>query len=243
MARMKAFLLVLLVLVAAGCGSSTTASSGSTSAQPPTTTTAPAETTSFLVYLVDPSDGKLYAAGRTVPRTEAVATAALDALAAAPDTTVPPKLTVTIANGDASATVAGADLSGSALAQVVYTLTQFSTIRTVDGKTRADVEDFVPAILVERPLPDAAVSSPLRVTGNANTFEATFQYKLLDADGKVLAQHFVTATSGTGTRGTFDVTIPFTVDTAQAGTLVVYENSAADGSVIHERRIPLRLTP
>jgi germination protein M len=235
-------LALLLVLVAAGCGGSTsTSATGSTSAQPPTTTTAPSETTSFRVYLVDPSDGKLYAAGRTVPKTEAVATAALNALAAAPDTNVPSNLTVTIANGDA--TVAGGDLSGSALAQVVYTLTQFPSIKTVNGKARTDVEDFVPAILVEKPVADAAVSSPLRVSGNANTFEATFQYKLLDADGKVLAQHFVTATSGNGTRGTFDVTIPFTVDTAQAGTLVVYENSAADGSVIHERRIPLRLVP
>jgi hypothetical protein len=233
----------VLAVVLAGCGSSNTASSGSTSAQPPTTTTAPAETTSFRLYLVDPSDGKLYAAGRTVPKTQAVASAALGALATAPDTTVPPNLTVTIASADATAKVAGPDLSGAALAQVVYTLTQFLTIKSVDGKTRADVEDFVPAILVEHPLPDAAVSSPLHVTGNANTFEATFQYKLLDAAGKVLAQHFVTATSGTGTRGTFDVTIPFTVGTAQAGTLVVYENSAADGSVIHERRIPLRLTP
>jgi hypothetical protein len=148
---------------------------------------------------------------------------------------------VSIANGDA--TVGGASLSPAAEAQVVYTLTQFPTVQRVNGKTRADVEEYVPAILVERPAPNAEVTSPLHVTGNANTFEATFQYKLQDANGKVLAQHFVTATSGSGTRGTFDVTIDFSVDAAQSGALVVYENSAENGAVVHERTIPLRLRP
>ena len=50
------------------------------------------------------------------------------------------------------------------------------------------------------------MSSPLRVTGTANTFEATFNYELNDTDGKVVDKNFVTATSGTGTRGTFDFT-------------------------------------
>ncbi|MHB8643844.1 MAG: Gmad2 immunoglobulin-like domain-containing protein [Gaiellaceae bacterium] len=238
---MKALLLVPLVLILAACGGKNSSYQTSPPTTAPTTTTAPAQATTFRVYLVDPGDGKLSVAARTVPATQAVASAALTALAAAPDTTVPPKLTVKIANGEA--TVAGADLSGAALAQVVYTLTQFPTIKSVNGKTRSDVEEFVPAILVEQPLPDDTVSSPLHVTGNANTFEATFQYKLLDAAGTVLAKHFVTATSGSGTRGTFDFTIPFTIGSAQAGTLVVYESSAADGSVIHERRIALRLTP
>jgi hypothetical protein len=85
------------------------------------------------------------------------------------------------------------------------------------------------------------VSSPLRVFGTANTFEATFEYELLDADGKVLSKHFVTATSGSGTRGTYDFTIRY--DTPGGpGKLVVYELSAADGSRIHQVEIPLTLT-
>jgi ABC-type glycerol-3-phosphate transport system substrate-binding protein len=134
----------------------------------------------------------------------------------------------------------GSNLSRAALAQMVYTFTQFDPAEPVeiDGRTytRADFEEQTPLILVESPLPFAQVSSPLRVTGTANTFEATFQYELLDGDGKVVDKNFVTATSGTGTRGTFDFT---THDFDRAATLVVYENSAEDGSRIHEARIPL----
>ncbi len=99
------------------------------------------------------------------------------------------------------------------LAATVYTLSQFDPAQpvVVDGKSyrRSDFEELTPAILVEGPLPFAAVSAPLRLWGTANTFEATFEYDLLDPAGKVLSHHFVTATSGSGTRGTYDVTIPF----------------------------------
>jgi hypothetical protein len=136
-------------------------------------------------------------------------------------------------------------LSRAATAQVVYTLTQFSGTRTVEvnGKryTRANFEDLTPAILVELPLPFETVRSPLHAAGSANTFEATFEYDLVDAGGKVLAHHFVTATSGSGTRGTFDVTIPFTVEKSGPGKLIVYESSAENGKRIHVVEIPLTL--
>ena len=240
---MRRALLLVAAVVVAGCGSNASTSYDTTqptTTSAPTTTTSP-EMTSFLIYLVDPDDGKLFAAGRSVPKTQAVARAALEALAEANDSQVPAGLSVAIANGEAS--VSGAELSPATEAQVVYTLTQFPSVTWVNGKARADVEDFVPAILVEHPTPGATVSSPLRVTGNANTFEATFQYELRDADGTVLANHFVTATSGTGMRGTFDFSVRFTVGDAQDGALVVYENSAENGAVIHKRTIPLRLAP
>jgi hypothetical protein len=130
------------------------------------------------------------------------------------------------------------------IAEIVYTLSQFDPSKpvVVGGKsyTRADFEDVTPAILVETPLPFDEVSAPLRVAGTANTFEATFEYDLLDPAGKVLAHDFVTATSGSGTRGTYDFQIPFEAPNG-VGKLVVYERSAADGSRIHEIEIPLSL--
>jgi hypothetical protein len=128
----------------------------------------------------------------------------------------------------------------AALAQIVYTLTQFPSITAVDVDKRyrrADFEEQTPLILVESPLAYEAVSSPLRVTGTANTFEATFQYELKDSSGELVDEHFVTATSGTGTRGTFDFTTkPF----EDLGSLVVFELSAKDGSRVNEVEIPLR---
>jgi hypothetical protein len=132
----------------------------------------------------------------------------------------------------------------SRTAAIVYTLSQFDPKAPVEvggrSYTRADFEDVTPAILVESPLPFQAVSAPFRVTGTANTFEATFEYELLDPAGKILSRHFVTATSGSGTRGTFDFTIPFEAPSG-LGKLVVFERSAADGSRIHQVEIPLTL--
>jgi hypothetical protein len=244
---------VLVALLAAGCGGN-----ASTSSAPPVTTTntvtetvtdttptttAPASQTSLRLYFVAP-DGRLVATARDVPQTQTPGAASLHELLTPPTgttTQVSDNLSLTISDG--KATVTGATLSGAALAQVVYTLTTFPTVQSVNGKTRADVEEFVPQILVEQPLPGETVTSPIHVTGNANTYEATFDYRLEDAAGKLLAKHFVTATSGNGERGTFDFTIPFNVEATQDGALKVFELSAEDGSVVHERVIPLRLSP
>jgi hypothetical protein len=238
----------ILVVAAAGCGGGNTSveQTPATTSPPPTTTvatTTAAEPMSLELFFLAP-DGQLVATSRDVERTETPGAATLHELMnpmAGTTTQVPDGLQLTIDGGRAQ--VSGATLDEPALAQVVYSLTSFPTVRSVNGKTRADVEDFAPAILVEHPVPDEKVTSPLHVTGTANTFEATFNYRLEDANGKTLAKDFVTATSGTGTRGTFDFTVPFTVDAAQDGKLAVFELSAEDGSVIHEREIPLRLVP
>ncbi|HZB34639.1 MAG TPA: Gmad2 immunoglobulin-like domain-containing protein [Gaiellaceae bacterium] len=151
-----------------------------------------------------------------------------------------------IANGIASVRLSRQPADDAALAQLVYTLTQFPSIKRVDFGADAPVgrrafEAQTPAILVEAPLPQEDVEPGFEVTGTANTFEATFNYELKDASGKVLSKNFVTATSGSGTRGTFRFTVPYEVDEPQQGTLLVFELSAENGSRIHESEIPLYL--
>ena len=135
-------------------------------------------------------------------------------------------------------------ISRAALAQIVYTLSQFSPDEPVvvdeQEYTRADFEEQTPSVLVESPLPFEEVARPITATGTANTFEANFQYELLDSDGNVIDENFVTATSGTGTRGTFEFT---TDDVDDIATLVVFESSAEDGSRIREVEIPLNTAP
>ncbi len=87
------------------------------------------------------------------------------------------------------------------------------------------------------------MASPLIIRGTANTFEANFMVELRPALGKPLVNTFVTATSGNGTRGTFDESFDFMADREQAGTLVVYERSAEDNSVVNEVEIPVTITP
>jgi hypothetical protein len=147
------------------------------------------------------------------------------------------------------------------IAQVVATLTQFSTVQRVafmlDGKpvssiggegiivspprTRESIDGELPAILLESPLPGDSVSSPARVRGSANVFEAQFAVRILNAKGKVIAEKNVMATSGTGTRGTFDAKIAYPAGNAGHGKIVALEYSAKDGSEINVVTVPVTL--
>jgi immunoglobulin-like protein involved in spore germination/sporulation and spore germination protein len=134
----------------------------------------------------------------------------------------------------------------AARAEIVYTLTTLPNVKRVSfggaaGVGRRAFENQTPSILVLSPLPGESVESGFTASGTANTFEATFNYELKDASGKILRKNFVTATSGTGTRGTFEFRVVYKVDKPQDGKLVVFEISAADGSRINESEIPLQL--
>lgn len=148
------------------------------------------------------------------------------------------------------------------VAQVVFTLTQFPTVDAVafevegeavtalggegllleEPQTRADWEDLTPSILVESPLPFAEVTSPLRITGTANTFEAMFQINVTDGEGLIVYDQPAMATSGTGTRGTFDVSVAFEVPRPGVGAVIVFESSARDGSPIHLVEVPVSVS-
>jgi hypothetical protein len=160
-------------------------------------------------------------------------------------------------SGGGSASVLGR------LAQLTYTVTQFPTVDAVrlyiEGElatefssegviidaplTREDFEDFLPAIFVDSPHYFGPAGNPMRIVGNANVFEAQFIATITDNDGLILAEVPVTASCGTGCRGTFDVTIPYALDAAELGALIVFDESAQDGSPQHVREYPVILTP
>jgi len=145
------------------------------------------------------------------------------------------------------------------LAQVVFTVTRFPGIHEVrfelDGKPvkyfggegivlngpvgRADFEDLTPAVLVESPLIGDTMRTPVRVWGSANTFEAVFRLKVTDVTGRTAADVRVTATSGTGTRGTFDVTFPYKAARTGPGLLTAYYLSPKDGKPVTVDTVPL----
>jgi germination protein M len=95
--------------------------------------------------------------------------------------------------------------------------------------------------VVESPVPGATVRSPLPVRGTADVFEATFRAELVDSVGRVIAAAQVHASSGTGTRGTFDFTLTFTTAPGPA-SLRVFDLSPKDGSRQDLMSIPLHLT-
>ncbi len=148
------------------------------------------------------------------------------------------------------------------VAQVVYTLTQFDTVDAVrfmiDGAPVEAIggegimvdppvgrDDFadnaLPSILVESPAPWDEVSPPLRVTGISNTFEATLLLELVDASGLIIYEGMGTATAGSGTWGTFEVIVDYEIEREGIGALIVFEESAKDGSRINLKEIPIDL--
>jgi germination protein M len=222
--------------------------------EPETTDTTPVETESVRAYFL--RDGQVWPVRRDGGTGDGVrfALAALlegpteeeanelEATTAIPDGTTLDD--VSVADGVATISLSS-ELPQEALAQVVYTATQFREVEAVDvqGQTRGrhNFEEQTPSVLVESPLAFDTVSPPIEVSGTANTFEATFNYEVVDADDFIIDEDFVTATSGSGTRGTFEFTSEFALEAPGDGALVVFELSAEDGSRIREVRIPLLL--
>jgi len=244
----------VLVLTLAGCARDDDVATTTTD------TTLPAPTSSDVrVYFL--RDGKVWPALREVSDDRGLANQALERLFAGPTAQEAADLGFETAIreigrwsllGPPGGTPGAASLeisrrlSRPALAQVVYTLTQFPLIEAVivgdRDYRRSDFEELTPAILVEWPLAFDEVPNPVHVFGTANTFEADFSYELIDTDGRIVDEDFVKATSGTGTRGTFEFTTDeYEVPFDGVGALVVFELSANDGSRINLVEIPLRM--
>ena len=115
-----------------------------------------------------------------------------------------------------------------------------------DGSEREAVttsgKDPLPPIVIESPLPGESVTSPIRVTGTANVFEATVSFEVRDAGDKVVLRGFTTATSGTGTRGTFETELAVP-NLAGPATIVAFEASAEDGRPLHVVEVPITVNP
>ena len=238
---------------------------------------------------------------RTVPKSAATARAGIEALLAGPsakERAAKPPIESFVPAGtklrgiDVADGLATVDLSGgfatlapeaawdlgsfelrARLAQVTYTLTQFTTIERVsfelDGKpvkefvglpdpetgateaivvdkpvTRATYRDrFLPPIFVDRPAWGAALPDGSHVTGRTSVFEARFRMAVLDHGGKVLVEAPVMASCGSGCWGRFDVTVSYVVPRAQWGTLRVWVISEASGRPAAVREYPVYLRP
>jgi spore germination protein GerM len=170
-----------------------------------------------------------------------------------------------IATVDLSSEFGATDDSAAAAlraAQVVFTLARFDSVAEVlfheEGRPVAvqtgsgevvsrpvgihDYLDMAAGIFVETPVYGGKASDPLRVTGFGAVFEATFQYALTDGEGLIIEEGIAMTNNGTGWGG-FDFTIDYDVDRSQLGALIVWADSAQDGSRIDVREYPVVLTP
>jgi hypothetical protein len=269
-------LLVALLLAVAGCSrddkqaaTQATTAGGTTTTAPTTTTEPPAtstqaepETRAYQTWFTQ--DGQLAPVWLEGEDTVGVLTQAILLLLTGPasedvpgdvQTSIPTGtelINLNFAGGTAtiqlSEEFAAADQL--AVAQVVYTATQYATVRTVrieaKGKTltgelrRKDFADLLPPIVVETPTGLEPVKSPFTVAGSANVFEANVTIRILNDQGDEVFSDFTTATCGTGCRGRFKKTIAVAFAGMESGTLVVQDDDAdGDGKPSFEVRIPL----
>jgi hypothetical protein len=256
-------LLVLVVLLAAGCGgderstqTTTPTTVGGTTGTQGTPTGPPL---SVVVYFY--RGDRLAPVSVEVPRTRGVANAALQALLDGP----PNGYTTAIPDGtrgrvvgiakDGSAALELPNLSNRADAQVVYTLTRIPRIVGVGypgiqnpetgeasdaAMTRARYERYVPPILIESPLADDQVSTPVRVRGTASVYEATLVLELVQ-NGEVVTKETISASEGAPARGVFLSSL--SGGTAGPATVVAFAPNAAGGPPQHRVEVPVEITP
>jgi hypothetical protein len=98
-------------------------------------------------------------------------------------------------------------------------------------------------IVVDEPIENARVSSPVLISGIANVFEGTVSIRIVDEKGAILSEDFTTATCGSGCLGTYRTRVRFRVDHEQHGSIQVFESSAENGEPLHLVEIPVTLLP
>ena len=217
-------------------------------------------------------DGKLFATTRTRPVTQNTSNLALTELAAGPSTvetaagvgtsfTRGTRFDIKGISADGTETVSFPasfyDGEGAGLrirqAEVVYTLTQFRSVKRVaflsDGRPtiggpfgRDDMDDLLPRIVVYSPVIGQRVTSQITVSGIADVYESTVSVRVLNRDGKEIGAKFTTALCNTGCHGTYSMTVPYRSCASESGTgrVEVYMSSPENGSRVHVVEIPVQ---
>jgi hypothetical protein len=228
MRRAHLISILLVPLVAAGClgRGGHPATTATTVAE---TTTASAQPMHLTVFAM--RSGRLQALDIQAPATQATAAASLSALGI--------NAGVTISGG--TATVDLPNAAPQQIAEIVYTLTQYSTVQRVDvggktGLTRADVDQYLPQISIESPAVAGVVPQTFHVKGTAQVFEATFVVEL-KIGSHIAVKKSVMASEGAPGRGTFDAVI--TSPSPGPAEIVAYEASAEDGRPLHTVHVPI----
>ena len=268
---------LMISLVLAACTTSPSTSSTTSTSTSGSSTSTPGAAIDFSLYFV--RNGLLGVSRRSSLHTSGVARAAMMALVGGTDTSeasagltsaIPAGtqlLGLTIASGTATVNLNNAFAAGGTakdeltrVAQVVFTLTQFPTVKTVafeiggttpatfasgavslrSALSRSDLLGALPPIFVETPAIGDTLHGSVHLSGLANVFEGQFRTQLVDGNGKVLLDQPVHATAGTGTWGPFEATFSFSTSSTVSSTLRVYDESAKDGSPIDE--VDLHLT-
>ncbi len=98
-------------------------------------------------------------------------------------------------------------------------------------------------IIVYAPRMNERIGTPVVVEGEARVFENVVNYRLVDANGKELAEGFTSADApDIGQFGAFRGELNYASNVDQKGTVEIFWYSAKDGSEVDKVTIPVTIT-
>lgn len=112
------------------------------------------------------------------------------------------------------------------------------TYQWIDEKESQEVVLQNVAFRIFEPAPDAEVKDKIVVRGLARVFEATIQYEFEDGH-YLFDKGFTTASEGAPGWGEFEIVIDLDKVPSGSARVILYEESAKDGSRLHELQIPV----
>lgn len=86
-------------------------------------------------------------------------------------------------------------------------------------------------IAMTSPTTNAKLQSPAIISGDASVFEAALQWRITDQGGRVIAEGITTASQGAPGRGTYTVSVPYTVQAETVAFVEVFSRSPKDGNI------------
>jgi spore germination protein GerM len=110
----------------------------------------------------------------------------------------------------------------------------------VDEKELREIVLQNVAFRIYEPAPDTNVKDRIIVRGLARVYEGTILYEFEDGHF-ILAEGFTTATEGAPGWGEFEIIIELDEVANYSGTVILFEESAKDGSRINELKIPVNV--
>jgi len=110
----------------------------------------------------------------------------------------------------------------------------------IDEKKSPEVVLQNAAFRIYEPAPNSDVKDRIVVRGLARVWEGTILYEFEDGH-YILDEGFTTATEGAPGWGEFEITIELDDAANYSGRVILYEESAKDGSRINELKIPVNV--
>lgn len=115
-----------------------------------------------------------------------------------------------------------------------------NTKENQSGDTDSEIVAENEAFRIFEPIPDVVVGNEFTVRGEARVYEANIMYEFEDGHN-ILDEGNVTASQGAPAWGEFEITITFDEVAHGVGTVILYEESAKDGSRVNELFIPVTI--